>query len=119
MTKKTATTKTATRTAGKSVKRPSSKAREIKPRAKATTAKKEKATKLSAIDAAAKVLAESKEPLTTKQMIEQMAKRKLWVSPGGKTPERTLYSAVLREINTRGKEARFQKTERGKFTSKA
>ena len=61
----------------------------------------------------------SKEPLTTRQMIEEMAKRKLWVSPNGKTPERTLYSAVLREINSRGKESRFQKTERCKFAAKA
>jgi hypothetical protein len=29
-----------------------------------------------------------------------------------------LYSALLREINTKGKEARFVKTERGKFTVK-
>ena len=26
-----------------------------------------------------------------------------------------LYSAILREIGTKGKEARFKKTERGKF----
>ena len=35
-------------------------------------------------------------------------------SPGGATPQETLYSAILREIKTKGKEARFQKTERGK-----
>ena len=80
--------------------------------------RRKRAEKLSAIDAAAKVLAESKEPMSTKQMIEAMAEQKLWTSPGGKTPERTLYSAVLREINTKGKESRFQKTERGKFTAK-
>ncbi len=72
-------------------------------------------TKLSALDAAAKVLAGSAEPLNTKQMIEQMAAKKLWTSPGGKTPHATLYSALLREIQTKGKEARFKKTERGHF----
>jgi hypothetical protein len=45
-----------------------------------------------------------------------MAAKKLWTSPGGKTPSATLYSAILREINVKGKDARFKKTERGKFT---
>ena len=103
MTKKAAPTKTATRTSKKSgtqSRTNAASAREAKPRSKSTTAKKETTTRLSAIAAAAKVLAESKERLTTWQMIEQMAKRKLWISPNGKTPERTLYSAVLREINS-------------------
>ncbi len=71
--------------------------------------------KLSCLDAAAKVLGESKEPMTTKEMIEAMAAKKYWTSPGGKTPAATLYSAILREINAKGKEARFKKTERGHF----
>lgn len=75
--------------------------------------------KLSALDAAAKVLGESKEPLTTKEMIEAMATKGYWTSPGGKTPHATLFSALLREINTKGNDARFVKSERGKFTTKA
>jgi hypothetical protein len=75
--------------------------------------------KLSAIDAAVQVLAGSKEPLNTKQMIEAMAAKGLWTSPGGKTPHATLYSAILREINEKGKDARFTKTERGRFTINA
>ncbi len=85
---------------------------------KAAKPTKEKAKgdgKLSCLDAAAKVLGESKEPMTTKEMIEAMAAKKYWTSPGGKTPAATLYSAILREINTKGKEARFKKTERGHF----
>ena len=78
-----------------------------------------KPKKLSAIDAAAQLLAGSKEPMNTRQMIEAMAAKKLWTSPGGKTPHATLYSAILREINEKGKDARFTKTERGKFTAKA
>lgn len=74
--------------------------------------------KLSALDAAAKVLADSGEPLTTKEMIEAMAAKGLWTSPGGATPERTLYSAILRELNLKGADARFAKTERGKFALK-
>ena len=83
--------------------------------AKQPKPKKEK--KLSALDAAAKVLAEAGEPLNCRQMIEQMAAKGLWTSPGGQTPSATLYSAILRELEKKGKDARFQKTERGKFAS--
>ena len=31
----------------------------------------------------------------------------------------TVYSAILREINTNGKESRFAKAERGKFAANA
>ena len=48
-------------------------------------------------------------------MVEAMAAKGYWKSPGGKTPHATLYSAILREINEKGKESRFKKTERGKF----
>jgi len=84
-----------------------------KPTAKKQTVTKEK---LSAIDAAAKVLAASKEPLNAKELIDAMASKGYWKSPGGKTPHATLYSAISREIKTKGKDARFQVAERGKFT---
>jgi HB1, ASXL, restriction endonuclease HTH domain len=84
---------------------------------KATTANNGK--KLSALDAAAKVLGEAKQAMTTAEMIEAMAKKGYWSSPAGKTPAATLYAAILREINAKGKEARFAKTERGKFGLKA
>lgn len=74
--------------------------------------------KLSCINAAAKVLGEKKEPMTTKEMIEAMAAKGLWSSPNGQTPAATLYSAILREIKTKGKEARFKKAEKGKFEIK-
>ncbi|HEX5470444.1 MAG TPA: HTH domain-containing protein [Lacipirellulaceae bacterium] len=84
---------------------------------KASANGKAKAKKLSALDAAAKVLASAKAPMTTKEMIKAMASKKLWSSPDGKTPHATLYSAILREVNTKGKNARFKKTERGKFVA--
>ena len=84
---------------------------------KAKAPKEPKAKKTSALDAAAQVLAEAGEPMNTRQMIEAMAAKKLWTSPGGKTPHATLYSAILREINEKGKDARFTKTERGKFAA--
>ena len=72
----------------------------------------------SALDAAVKVLGETKSPLTTKEMIEAMATKGYWKTSRGKTPDRTLYSAILREIVLKKKESRFVKTERGKFTLK-
>lgn len=89
---------------------------------KPAKAKKERAPKadgkLSQLDAAVKVLAESKEPMTTKAMIDAMAAKGYWTSPGGKTPQATLYSAILREIQKKGKEARFEKVDRGQFRLK-
>ena len=89
--------------------------------AKTPKARKPKAEgKLSAIDAAAKVLAESDgEAMSCQKLIEVMATKGLWTSPGGKTPHATLYSAILREINEKGKDARFTKIERGKFAAKS
>jgi hypothetical protein len=53
--------------------------------------------------------------MTTQEMIASMAAKGYWSSPGGKTPAATLYSAILREITTKGNAARFTKTDRGKF----
>lgn len=75
-----------------------------------------KVKKLSALDAAAKILGETGTPMGCKELIEAMAAKGYWTSPGGKTPEATLYSAILREAQTKGDQARFRKTERGKFT---
>ena len=101
-TKKAANAKTAT---GKS---------NPKPAAKKTTPKTEK--KMSALEAAAKVLTESKEPMRTKDLVDAMSAKGYWSSPGGKTPSATLFSAIMREINTKGDESRFQKMDRGLFT---
>jgi hypothetical protein len=73
------------------------------------------AKKLSALDAAAHVLAETGQPMACKEMIEAMAQKGYWSSPGGMTPASTLYSAITKEIATKGKESRFKKTDRGRF----
>ena len=73
------------------------------------------AKKLSALDAAAKVLAETGQPMSCKEMIETMAQKSYWSTPGGKTPASTLYSGIIKEITTKGKESRFKKTDRGRF----
>ena len=108
MAKKKATTK---KTAPKK-QRPAKKAQAK--RAPAKTAGKTK-TKLSALDAAAKVLGEAGEPLGSKEMIESMAQKGYWTSPAGKTPHATLYAAITREVNAKGAKSRFKKAERGKF----
>ena len=114
-TKKTTTKKTASRKPATAKKSPAKPASTKKPAAKKATAKTGD-KKMSALDAAAKVLGESKEPLNAKTMIERMAAKGYWTSPGGKTPGSTLYAAIIREIQTKGKEARFQKADRGLFT---
>ncbi|MEI8195735.1 MAG: winged helix-turn-helix domain-containing protein [Phycisphaerae bacterium] len=70
--------------------------------------------KMSGLDAAAKVLAEAEMPLNTKMIVERAFSKGYWTS-GGKTPAATIYSAMLREINAKGAESRFKKTDRGLF----
>jgi hypothetical protein len=84
-------------------------------KAKAEKETASETTKLSQLDAAVKVLGEATEPLTTKEMVEAMAAKNLWASPGGKTPHATLYSAILRELQSKGDASRFVKTDRGHF----
>ncbi len=73
--------------------------------------------KLSALDAAAVVLAEKGTSMTTQELIGAMAAKGLWTSPNGKTPAATLYSALLRELNAKGRASRFQKTAPGRFAA--
>lgn len=82
---------------------------------RAKTPKEPKAKRVSGLDAAARVLEEAGQPMTAKAMVEAAEAKGYWKSPGGKTPHATLYSAIIREIATRGAESRFRKTERGKF----
>jgi hypothetical protein len=85
--------------------------RQRKPKAPAEP----KAKKPSALDAAAKVLGEAGTAMTCKEMIDAMAAKGYWSSPGGKTPDATLCSAILREITVKGGESRFVKTAPGRF----
>jgi hypothetical protein len=74
-----------------------------------------KKSRLSALDAAVKVLEETGQAMTCQEMIEAMAAKNYWISPGGKTPQATLNSAIAREITAKGAHSRFVKAERGKF----
>ncbi len=72
--------------------------------------------KLSALAATAKVLAETGQAMTCKELIAAMANRGYWTSPAGKTPEATLYAALAREIKVKKDQARFRKSGRGTFS---
>jgi hypothetical protein len=72
--------------------------------------------KLSALAAAARVLAETGQAMTCKELIAAMATRGYWSSPAGKTPEATLYAALTREIKVKKDQARFRKSGRGTFS---
>ena len=72
--------------------------------------------KMSAIDAAAKVLGEAGAAMNCQEMIKAMGEKGYWTSPGGKTPHATLNSVILRELQNKGNDARFKKMERGKFS---
>jgi hypothetical protein len=71
--------------------------------------------KLSALAAAAKVLAETGRAMSCPDLIGAMAAKGSWTSPGGKTPAGTLCSAILRDLQTKGDAARFVKVARGQF----
>jgi hypothetical protein len=84
-----------------------------KHRRKPTAEPQEK--KLSALDAAARVLAETGAPMSCKELIGAMAGKGYWMSPGGKTSAGTLYSAIAREIAMKGDQVRFTKAGPGRF----
>jgi hypothetical protein len=88
--------------------------------AKAPKAKAEpKPKKMSALDAGAKVLGEQAKPMNCHELIDEMSRKNYWTSPNGATPQATLYAAIMRELKTKGKDARFVKTGRGKFAANA
>ena len=70
---------------------------------------------LSLLNAAATVLERSGEAMPVRAMIEQAKASGLWTPGGGKTPEQTLYSAIIREIKDKGGASRFRKDGRGRF----
>lgn len=119
MSKKKTTATTATKKNTRAAAKPAAiKATEAK--AKPAAPKAEGKSKLSLLSAAAAVLAESDEPLNCKRMIELAKERGLWTPGAGKTPEQTLYSAIMREIKDKGDAARFRKSPlRGHYLAPA
>lgn len=74
-----------------------------------------KPKRMGVLDAAARVLEEAGQPMTAKEIVSMAEAKGYWKSPAGKTPDRTLYAALVREIATQGSKSRFRKVERGKF----
>ncbi|MCC7407735.1 MAG: winged helix-turn-helix domain-containing protein [Phycisphaeraceae bacterium] len=74
-----------------------------------------KPKKVSGLDAAAEVLKSSGGPMRCRDIVQAMLDKGLWKT-GGATPQATIYAAMHREIATKGKDARFAKVERGRFT---
>lgn len=124
--KKTATKSSAKRPAKKATtKKLPAKSTAKKPAPNAVTAATKKPAKPtprkgkqpSGLDLAAKVLANAGEPLAAKTIAKRVIAAGWQTS--GKTPHATLYAAMTREIQTKGKDARFVKVGRGRFKAKA
>jgi hypothetical protein len=91
-------------------------ATENEPETKARKKTTLKDGKMSGLDAAAKILADAGQPLNAKKILERIQAAGLWTT-NGKTPQATLYAAIIREIAAKGKDSRFTKTERGRFAT--
>lgn len=98
-----------TKKAGKATKKSTTKAKASKANGEV------KPKRVSALDAAAQVLRAVSKPMRAGELITAMAEKGLWKSPGGKTPEATLYAAMMREARDKKSESRFKKTDRGQF----
>ncbi|MDH4201393.1 MAG: winged helix-turn-helix domain-containing protein [Phycisphaerae bacterium] len=71
---------------------------------------------VSALDAAARVLAEASEPMNCRQLIDTMTEKNYWQpKKAGKTPQNTLHAAICKEIKVKGTDSRFEKVGRGQF----
>jgi hypothetical protein len=113
--KKTAAKRTAKNTSAKPPAKKTAAPRGAKVAKKTPVKKAPAKRKAGALDSAARVLVETRQPMTSRELVEAMATKGYWKSPAGKTPHATLYAAIIREIATKGKDARFIKTERGRF----
>lgn len=91
---------------------------EVKParKTKATSPKRKGRSSPSGLDAAAKVLSQSREPMRCGDLVKKMLDKGLWKT-SGKTPAATINAAIIRDIRTNGKTSRFRKAGRGLFTA--
>ena len=72
-------------------------------------------TRLNLLDAAHRVLSETKKALTTREIIAACNAKQYWLS-NSSTPWQTLNAALNRDIATNGSKSRFQKKARGQYT---
>ena len=71
--------------------------------------------KRSLLDAAVEVLRIAKQPMNTREIIEWAMKLELWQPTGAKTPEQTLYGAIVRENKTKERPRIVRSDLKGKF----
>ena len=83
------------------------------PAPECATQKPEK--KRSLLDAAVEVLRLAKMPMNTREIIEAAIELKLWQPTGAKTPEQTLYGAIVRENKTKEQPRIVKSDIKGKF----
>ncbi len=73
-----------------------------------------KPKRISGLDAAAQVLTEAGGTMGSRQIVDLMLAEGVWKT-SGKTPHATIYAAMIRDIQKKGSESRFEKVARGKF----
>ena len=111
MAAKQSTTKKVTtkQTAAKKTEAKKASTKQTSAKTKPAKARKKTKVKMSGLDAAAKVLSKAGEPMRCKEIVETMIAEGYWKT-AGQTPSATIYAAMLREIQKKGKDARFKKT---------
>ena len=83
------------------------------PAPECTTQRQEK--KRSLLDAAVEVLRLAKMPMNTREIVDAAIELKLWQPTGAKTPEQTLYGAIVRENKTKEHPRIVKSDIKGKF----
>ena len=83
------------------------------PAPECATQKPEK--KRSLLDAAVEVLRLAKMPMNTREIVDAAIELKLWQPTGAKTPEQTLYGAIVRENKTKEQPRIVKSDIKGKF----
>ena len=83
------------------------------PAPECATQKPEK--KRSLLDAAVEVLRLAKMPMNTREIVDAAIELKLWQPTGAKTPEQTLYGAIVRENKTKEHPRIVKSDIKGKF----
>lgn len=71
--------------------------------------------KRSLLEAAVEVLRIAKQPMNTREIIEWAMKLELWTPTGAKTPEQTLYGAIVRENKTKEQPRIVKSDIKGRF----
>ncbi len=70
--------------------------------------------RLTLLDAARRVLSETKKAMTTREIVKTATDKEYWTTDAS-TPWATLHAALSREIREKGDASRFVKAGRGKF----